>query len=46
MKKKTYKLNFEMVPEECWYSNLRSALSREEWDIVRKDAYAARAEDV
>lgn len=35
-----YKLNFEMVPEECWFSNLRSVLKPTEWDIVRKDAYA------
>lgn len=40
MKDKKYKLDFEMVPEECWYSNLRSVLSKEQWDIVRKDAYA------
>ena len=33
------KLTFETVPEECWYANLRSALSPAEWDIVRKDAY-------
>lgn len=37
---KKYKLNFELVPEECWYSNLRSVLSPKDWDIVRKDAYA------
>ena len=37
---KTYKLNFEMVPEECWYSNLRSVLKPADWDKVRKDAYA------
>ncbi len=35
-----YKLNFEMVPDSCWYSNLRSILSPAQWDIVRKDAYA------
>ena len=29
-----------MVPEECWYSNLRSVLKPADWDIVRKDAYA------
>ena len=40
MKKTTYKLNFEMVPEECWYSNLRSVLTPADWDKVRKDAYA------
>ena len=37
---KTYQLNFEMVPEECWYSNLRSVLNPADWDKVRKDAYA------
>lgn len=36
---KEYRLNFELVPEECWYSNLRSVLSPAQWDIVRKDAY-------
>ncbi len=29
-----------MVPEECWFSNLRSVLSQSDWDRVRKDAYA------
>lgn len=33
------KLNFELVPDGCWYQNLRSCLSREQWDMVRKDAY-------
>lgn len=37
---KEYKLTFELVPEECWYSNLRSILNPAQWDIVRKDAYA------
>lgn len=35
-----YKLNFELVPDSCWYSNLRSILQPEQWDIVRRDAYA------
>ena len=34
------KLTFETVPEECWYSNLRSVLKREDWDSIRRDAYA------
>lgn len=34
------KLNFELVPESCWYSNLRSALPGEAWDMLRKKAYA------
>ena len=28
-----------MVPEECWYSNLRSVLKPSDWDTVRRDAY-------
>ena len=35
-----YKLNFELVPEECWYSNLRSVIKPQDWDTVRRDAYA------
>lgn len=34
------KLNFELVPDSCWYSNLRSELPREAWDKIRKKAYA------
>lgn len=35
-----FKLNFELVPESCWCSNLRSALPKEAWDAIRKKAYA------
>ena len=38
--KNNYKLNFELVPDSCWYSNLRSLLSPAQWDAVRKRAYA------
>ncbi|MBQ7369653.1 MAG: HNH endonuclease [Clostridia bacterium] len=34
-----YKLEFELVPEECWYANLRSILSPTDWDVVRRYAY-------
>lgn len=34
------KLNFELVPDSCWYSNLRSILSPAQWDVVRSEAYA------
>lgn len=34
------KLNFELVPDGCWYSNLRSNLPKEVWDVIRKKAYA------
>ena len=33
-----YKLNFELVPDGCWYSNLRTILSKEQWDFLKKDA--------
>ena len=29
------KLNFELVPEGCWYSNLRSILSKSDWEIIK-----------
>ena len=35
-----YKLNFELVPDSCWYSNLRSILSPKQWDVVRREAYS------
>ena len=35
-----FKLKFEIVPDGCWYSNLRTALPKKVWDVVRKDAYA------
>ena len=35
---KKYKLNFELVPDGCWYSNLRTILSKKQWDFLRQDA--------
>lgn len=35
-----YKLTFEMVPEACWYTNLRSVLPPASWDKIRRAAYA------
>lgn len=35
-----YKLNFELVPDGCWYSNLRTLLSKKQWDFLRADAQA------
>lgn len=32
------KLNFELVPDGCWYSNLRTILSKAQWDYIKKDA--------
>ena len=35
-----YKLNFELVPDGCWNSNLRTILSKAQWDFLKKDAKA------
>ncbi len=35
---KERKLSFELVPDGCWYSNLRSLLSKAQWDFIKKDA--------
>ncbi len=32
------KLEFELVPDGCWYSNLRSILSSKQWEFLKKDA--------
>lgn len=31
------KLEFEMVPDGCWYSNLRSILSKRQWDYIKTE---------
>ena len=33
------KLTIELVPESCFYSNVRSHLPKSKWDIIRKQAY-------
>ena len=40
MNKKDYKLQFELIPEECWRGSLYHNLTPTDWDKVRKDAYA------
>ena len=30
------KLNFELVPDGCWYSNLRSILPKSDWDYIKQ----------
>jgi hypothetical protein len=34
------KLTIELVPSSSWYSNVRSNVSKKEWDIIRKKVYA------
>lgn len=38
---KDYKLTSEIVPSSCWYSNVRSNVTKKEWDIIRKKSYEA-----
>lgn len=33
---KEYKLNFELVPDSCWYSNLRSVLTPAQWGALSR----------
>lgn len=33
-------LTIELVPSTSWYNNLRNAMGREQWDILRKKIYA------
>jgi hypothetical protein len=33
------KLTIELVPKTSWYSNVRSKVSKTEWDIIRKKSY-------
>lgn len=35
------KLTVELVPKTCWYNNVRSILSQEQWDYIRKQVYTA-----
>ena len=33
------KLTIELVPQTCWYSNVRSEVSPERWDLLRQKTY-------
>lgn len=32
-------LTIELVPKSLWYNNLRSELSKKDWDLIRKQSY-------
>jgi hypothetical protein len=32
-------LTIELVPKTCWFSNVRSEATEEQWDRIRKDVY-------
>jgi len=33
------KLTIELVPETCWYSNVRDHVTNGEWDVIRRATY-------
>lgn len=33
------KLTIELVPRTSWYSNVRSEVTKSEWDVIRRAAY-------
>lgn len=35
------KLSIELVPRTCWFSNVRSCVSKKDWDKLRKKTYQA-----
>lgn len=40
MKSKELRLKIELVPSTSWYNNLRKYITKEDWDKIRKTAYA------
>ncbi len=34
-------LTIELVPSSCFYDNVRSIVSKEQWDLIRKQVYDA-----
>ncbi len=37
---KSLTLTIDLVPETCWFNNLRTKMTQTNWDKVRKQAYA------
>lgn len=37
---KILKLTIELVPATSWYNNMRSVMSKQEWDTLRRKVYA------
>lgn len=35
------KLDLDLVPQSCWFSNVRSEVTKQQWDKIRHEAYAA-----
>lgn len=39
-KHKSLKLHVELVPQGCWFTNVRSNVTTREWNFIRKHVYA------
>lgn len=39
MGQKDLLLTIELVPKTCWYSNVRSNVTKHQWDIIRHKSY-------
>lgn len=37
---KKIKLDLDLIPESCFYSNVRSEVSKKQWDVIRKEVYS------
>lgn len=37
----TLRLSIELVPETCWYANVRGILPPAQWDALRREVYRA-----
>ena len=33
------KLKMELVPESCWWSNVRNNINKEDWNLIKKDTH-------
>jgi hypothetical protein len=38
------RLTVELVPQTCWFSNVRDQVSREDWDRIRRQVYELAGE--
>lgn len=35
------RLSIELIPATCWYTNVRSSVTKEQWNYIRKQVYTA-----
>ena len=37
-------LDLDLVPQSCWFSNVRSEVTKQQWDKIRHEAYMEAVE--